>query len=49
MSIRYPHLFRALKRVGHSTVEALQILWDAKRGCRLALNLVWITARIRWA
>jgi hypothetical protein len=39
-TIRYPRVYRLLRRSGHTAQKALEILFDAKRGSEFALQ--WI-------
>lgn len=47
MSSRYPRLYAALKAAGHSPAKGAEILLDAMRGDRYALNWIAIVRRIK--
>lgn len=43
--MKYPRIYRLLKRQGHSPAKAIEMLIDAKRGDRWAVD--WIKAMFK--
>ncbi len=45
--MKYRRIYNALKRVGFSAFKAVEIIWDARRGDRVALNLIHVVRNMR--
>lgn len=48
MSYRYPRIYKLLKRTGFSPAKAVEMLLDARRGDKHALDFIRVCRRLKF-